>query len=146
MNLSFVVIKSTFKLLLLTALLSLGAQPSLAQSGDSIFYDPRTGLTWQQRGDDVLRSWEEAALFCRDIVLANKSDWRLPSVKELNSIVDRWRNSGAFNPIFFPGTRSDYWSFTPSADNPNDAWAVNFGIGLVYTMLSTQKLHTRCVR
>ena len=146
MNLSFVVINSTFKLLLLIALLSLSAQPSLAQSDDSIFYDPRTGLTWQQRGDDVLRSWEEAELFCRDLIFASKSDWRLPSVKELDSIVDRWRNSGAFNPNFFPQTRSDYWSFTPSADNANDAWAVNFGIGLVYTALSSRKLHARCVR
>ncbi|MGI9213861.1 MAG: DUF1566 domain-containing protein [Methylococcaceae bacterium] len=58
--------------------------------------------------------------------------WRLPNVKELASIVDRSRVSPAIDPKAFPVTQSAwFWSSSPYAGKPNDAWVVDFGDGNV---------------
>lgn len=67
--------------------------------------------------------------------LCGVTNWRLPDVHELQSIVDY---SVPFpNPTidlnFFPNsTNQIYWSSTPYAKNPNDFWGIYFDDGRVY--------------
>lgn len=51
--------------------------------------DPSTGLMWTKtdNGRDV--SWKAAMKYCRNLRLAGYSDWRLPTVAELQGIYDR---------------------------------------------------------
>ena len=51
--------------------------------------DPSTGLMWplKDNGKDV--TWHEAVSYCRDLRLAGLSDWRLPTLDELASLVDK---------------------------------------------------------
>jgi hypothetical protein len=54
-------------------------------------------------GEGVL--WEDAMKYCEELTFADKSDWRLPDAKELQSIVDYSRapgatNSPAIDPVF----------------------------------------------
>ena len=59
------------------------------------------------------------------------SDWRLPTDKELQTIVDFGRYDPAINTVYFPSTVvSDYWSSTSSyALNSYKAWYVDFFYG-----------------
>jgi len=58
------------------------------------------------------------------------SDWRFPTWAELLSIAHYGRIGPAIDPQYFPNTASSsYWSSTPSAQSPGDAWYLNFGNG-----------------
>lgn len=61
------------------------------------------------------------------------ADWRVPNVKELASLVDRCTGSNlAINSTFFPNTEAvSYVSATLDANNPQQAWYVDFALGTV---------------
>lgn len=74
-------------------------------NGDGTVADSATGLMWQQADDGVAREWESALAYCEALDLAGYADWRLPDVKELQSIVDYTRSpatngSAAIDPLF----------------------------------------------
>ncbi len=65
--------------------------------------------------------------------LCGASDWRMPTVKELEGIVDFGRVNPAIDPDYFPNTPGSYfWSGSPYADGSYDAWYVYFGYGGAY--------------
>jgi hypothetical protein len=75
------------------------------------------------------------------------SDWRLPNVKELQSIVDYGRVSPAIDTTYFPNAQSNgYWSSTTYADSTDFAWFVNFNYGDVYFVDKTSTFYVRPVR
>ncbi len=74
-------------------------------NGNGTITDKATGLTWMQFDSKVGMPWEDALKYAENLKLAGKSDWRLPNIKELQSIVDYNRspsatNSAALHPIF----------------------------------------------
>jgi hypothetical protein len=60
-----------------------------------------------------------------------KSDWRMPTVKELEGIVSYGTSYPAIDTGYFPNTRSsaDVWTGTPFANGSDRAWDVNFSTG-----------------
>ena len=108
--------------------------------------DNQTGLTWQRSFQDQV-TYAEADSFCQSLVLGGASDWRLPSIRELVSIVDHTRVVPAIDEATFPGTPSLYfWSSTPYVDTPGTMWTIYFGNGGMTGYGGSQKLHVRCVR
>lgn len=104
-------------------------------NGDGTITDGATGLTWMKRDSGHLKAgenrdgklnWEQALHWAENLEYAGHSDWRLPNVKELQSIVDYTRSpstskSAAMDPIFEvtsianEGGKKDYpfyWSST----------------------------------
>ncbi|MCZ7582688.1 MAG: DUF1566 domain-containing protein [Deltaproteobacteria bacterium] len=63
-----------------------GSQPSYADNGDGTVTDERTGLMWQQDPGDK-QSYDEAVAGAEGFDLAGYTDWRLPTVKELYSLI-----------------------------------------------------------
>jgi len=62
--------------------------------------------------------------------LCGFSDWRLPTRRELLSIVDNGRYKPAIDTRSFPNTPAAYyWSSTPYADHAGSAWEVYFHYG-----------------
>jgi hypothetical protein len=59
----------------------------------SFWTDPSTGLMWagKDNGKDV--TWKNAVKYCRDLRLAEYSDWRLASIGELEGIYDKDANA-----------------------------------------------------
>ena len=63
------------------------------------------------------------------------SDWRLPNVRELESLLDLSRHSPAVKtPDLFLNIRDGYWSSTTSLYDPSYAWVLytedgNVGVG-----------------
>lgn len=64
-------------------------------NGDGTISDLNSGLMWAQDDDGVTLDWEDALAYAESSELANYSDWRLPNVKELQTIVDYSRSPTA---------------------------------------------------
>ncbi len=64
-----------------------GNQPSYVDNGDGTVTDLNTGLMWQQTPGDKV-TWSEAVAGADIFSLAGYDDWRLPSIKELYSLID----------------------------------------------------------
>ncbi|MBM5782249.1 MAG: DUF1566 domain-containing protein [Pelagibacterales bacterium] len=98
-------------------------------NSDGTVTDNLTSLQWQQKDDGKTRDWKNALSYCQNLDLAGYKDWRLPSVKELQTIVDYTKNSPALNTNYIKLTNSKawFWSSTTHGDNITMASYVCFG-------------------
>ena len=124
------------------------AAADFTDNGDGTVSDNETGLMWQQRDDGTERNWQEALDYCNCLSLAGHNDWRLPNIKELESIVDITRYNPAIDGVYFSATQSsNYWSATSYAYNFTDAaCCVHFGNGYVSYYYKSGRYYVRCVR
>jgi hypothetical protein len=126
-----------------------GGQSSqmLVDNGDSTVTDNNTGLMWQQ-GEPGNMSWGNALSYCQGLSLINHADWRLPNIRELESLVDDTRRVPAINTSFFPNAyASSYWSSTTSSSDPSGAWYVGFSGGAAaVSVKDNDGIYVRCVR
>jgi len=63
-----------------------GAQPSYTDNGDGTITDNNTGLMWQKDPGDKM-TFDEAVAGASSFDLAGYADWRLPTIKELYSLI-----------------------------------------------------------
>jgi hypothetical protein len=125
----------------------------------SVTVDNRTGLMWVTNPDDACATcpggfvssgtftWLQALTQCEGISYAGFSDWRLPNVLELHSIMDFNRVNPAVNLTYFPNTQgADYWTSTTYLPSTSNAWHLPFGNGGMYYSLKTGRIFVRCVR
>lgn len=109
-------------------------------NNDSTITDNATDLMWTKYDNGQGVYWEDALAYAENATVAGHSDWRLPNVKELQSILDYTRspstsNSAAIDAIFNCSTITDqggntdypyYWSGTTHANwssNNSGGWA-----------------------
>ena len=125
--------------------------PVFQDNNDSTVTDLATGLTWQQGDDSNGRTFPEAHSYCannlNNLRLGNKSDWRLPNIKELASIVDYRERLPAIDEVMSTvAANSSYWSDTRYQPEYGKAWRVNIGAGNVDPVNWTNYHQVRCVR
>jgi hypothetical protein len=119
--------------------------------GTDTVVDSMTGLEWQRTSlDDTARSWQAALRYCETLSHADRGDWRLPSIKELVTLVDE---TAAIAPIidaasFGASKASRYWSSTPAMTFSNErvAFTLDAGIGYTPIIKMTETAAARCVR
>ncbi|MBF0184037.1 MAG: DUF1566 domain-containing protein [Magnetococcales bacterium] len=97
-----------------------GKPPVYQESGDGMITDRITGLTWTKAVDSRKLSPEEASVQAKQIRVGGFSDWRVPSIKELYSLID-FRGYTGFEPDnmemkrvprnAIPFLNTDYFSF-----------------------------------
>jgi hypothetical protein len=98
-------------------------------NGNGTVIDRASDLMWQQADDGRTRNWEQALSYCANLKLAGHNDWRLPNVKELQSIVDYTRHDPAIDTRVFRQTDHNgwFWSSTTLGEDIRDAAYVCFG-------------------
>ncbi len=108
--------------------------------------DTDTKLTWQAVVDETARTWDDAVAYC-DALALDGGGWRLPRLNELRSLVDAGRASPAIDTSAFPGTPNEnFWTASPFARTPGNAWYVYFADGFAGYNLTTSTYRVRCVR
>jgi hypothetical protein len=160
--------------------LQFGAPLRFVDNGDGTVTDVNTGLMWEKKSDDgglhdrdnVYR-WTSELGFEQETVwdwvddvnaeggtgFAGRADWRIPNVKELQSIVDYERVGpavgAAFNDGCTPGCSAlscsctsifNYWSSSTSAGSDSFAWVVVFDSGVVDVNSKESERFVRAVR
>jgi hypothetical protein len=134
------------------------SQGRFIDNGDGTLLDNCTGLMWQKDMADVFGDgqseetdridWCQSLSYCENLIFAGFDDWRLPNVRELQSIVDYGFSDPAIDDEVF-GTSSSwhsYWSSTNDDDDPAQSWYVDFKSGFVFHDAKTFHFNVRAVR
>ena len=137
--------------------------------------DNVTGLIWEVKTDDesIHNKYIKLAWTCGDSVINDNelehidsdgdtdsfinilnssefggyTDWRIPTLNELLSILAYDTNNAANVDIFFPNSISNfYWSSIAKADNSDYAWGLNFQNGFDKDKSKSDKNYVRAVR
>ena len=138
-----------------------------ADNGNGTITDSATGLIWQKcsaglgttlgncsTGSISSYTWSSAISYCEGLTLGGRSDWRLPNINELGSIIDYTKSiNPTINSTAFPNTQSFspsvfqsyYWSSSTYALLTGYAWFVDFGSGGVSNFSKTSLYYVRCV-
>jgi hypothetical protein len=102
--------------------------------------DNWTGLVWQQGTSSRTYEFDEAQEYCRGL----DAGFRAPSMKELQTLIDRRRAAPSIDPTYFPETPSaHFWSGTRQSELI--AYAVAFKIGSANTYSTDSPGYMRCV-
>jgi hypothetical protein len=153
-----------------------GVKIRLADNGNGVIADANTRLVWEKLSRDGsvhdrndLYTWEQAigdkiTQLNTPPCFAGICSWRLPNVKELQSIVDFDRKSPAFGkafqkkcspgcavdacsctPLPAPGSLAGFWSSTSNQSAPAEAWQVVHATGATSSLAKTQTASVRAV-
>ena len=116
-------------------------------NGNGTVSDSVTELMWQRSDDGISRTWQGAIDHCEALTLPSGgySDWRLPGLQELESLIDQ-DYVPTIDPEFFPNCGSSfYWSSTPTLISIY-AWGVHFDNGYLGDAYKPYSFSVRCVR
>jgi hypothetical protein len=127
--------------------------PIFTDNGDGTVSDHSTKLMWQQI-ESTPMDWADALSYCEGLSLATYDDWRLPNIKELESIVDDTKHNPAIDITYFPDVsvtqpEAFYWSSTTFPNAIDTAFFVYIVDGRVFQLPSHDKStlkSARCVR
>lgn len=87
-----------------------GTQPSYRDNGDGTITDLNTGLMWQKNADEKMY-WSDAVSNASTFNLAGYTDWRLPTIKELYSLMNFNGVTGMSAATSTPYIDTDYFEF-----------------------------------
>jgi hypothetical protein len=112
-----------------------------------VVYDRNTALMWQddESAKSVTQNWQGAIEYCQNLNLGGHNDWRLPSLAELKTIVDK-NNNPTIKSEFKNTASHGYWSSTPHAYFSNYAWYVYFSYGYENDYYKGNNANVMCVR
>lgn len=122
----------------------------LADFNDQAVLDRETGLVWEKSPGTTVKQWADARYVCLNSSVGGRKGWRLPHVVELASLVDA--SVAEPGPTLPPGhpflavQSAQYWSATTSAENPANAWDVDFNRGLIGVSDKVLSPRVWCVR
>jgi len=128
-------------------------------NGNGTVTHNRTGLMWKRcaegqtwsagtcSGSANSATWASALQSAVSATTGGYRDWRLPNIKELQSIVEEKCVTPSINESIFPNTpASSFWSASAYASYSDGAWGVYFGVGYANGSLKYDGLQVRLVR
>lgn len=126
------------------------ASRPFADHGDGTATDLNTGLMWVKdpaaAGLGGTYDWSGALAACENLTYAGYSDWRLPNVNELQSLVDYSRYDPAVAAGLACSTDKWYRSSSVHPQDQNYAWCVHFKEGRVNWSRKSYDYYVRPVR
>lgn len=132
--------------------------PSFTDNGNGTVTDSNTGLLWLKctiglsgpacADPPAIFSdldWNAAINNCEALNFAGRTNWRLPNVNELLSILDHSAGGPTLVHPIFPNTDNVYWSSTTYDNNKLFKLVVIFGNGKMAPMSKDSLIRARCV-
>lgn len=116
-------------------------------NGDGTITDNLTQLIWQKTPNTSTQTWENALAYAETLSFAGATDWRLPNIKELQSLNDEGVINPSVNAVFFPAIGvHNYWSSTSLPNQTTKAWYWNTQFGITTYDVKTNVNYVMCVR
>lgn len=114
---------------------------------EQVIVDRWTALDWQREIAEEFFTFEDAGAYCDGLELGARSDWRTPTVLELQTLVDASAFAPAIDLVAFPGTPArSFWSSTPWVEAPDlRGFYVDFEKGSALYLIGTTPFNVRCV-
>jgi hypothetical protein len=114
----------------------------------NVVRDRARGLMWQDDASvkSVHKNWKEANGYCKNLNFAGYKDWHLPSISELETLIDTTKAYPAIVSGFQNTVPDYYWSSTANVSFSDDAWSVYFNDGYSYYDDKNYSGYVRCVR
>jgi hypothetical protein len=128
---------------------------------DLYIKDNNTSLYWKkcdegrsgntcQSGSDMIFTVDNANIRCNELNLLNlgngyagRTNWRLPYIYELKTLINFGLNNPAINITYFPSTKSSsYWSASSSNTR---GYSINFSLGNISAASITNSSSIKCV-
>lgn len=120
---------------------------AFTDNGNQTITDNLTQLVWQKNPRIDSMTWEDALHYADTFQLAGYTDWRLPNIKELQSINDEKKGSPSINKTYFPTViTGKYFSSTTLPNQTSKAWYLNTQYGITTYQDKTVKLNVILVR
>ena len=95
----------------------------LANWNSAAVLDRETGLVWEKVPSKDGQDWRFASSHCVFLDLGGRQGWRLPTIQELLSLVDRTQSNLGLPPGHPFTVQSDfYWSATTAIFLDSEAW------------------------
>ncbi len=114
------------------------AAKTYTDNGDGTVTDPTTGLMWMRcamgqiwngttcTGAANTFTFDQANALTGTTTFASQGDWRVPNIRELQTIVDRSVSNPAMNLIFPDAIQSGVWSASADTSLSDVAWFMHF--------------------
>jgi hypothetical protein len=131
--------------------------PQFTDNGNGTISDSTSGRVWQKctrgqtaptcSGSVTQTTWANSITYCEGLTLGGRSDWRLPNINELRSIVDYTQSvPPLLSQTFFPSTlNNSYWSSTTYVQYTSSSYFINFSNGFEDDLLKSSSRPVRCV-
>ena len=115
---------------------------------ENIVLDLTKNLIWQDNIEVTQNqsTFSEAKIYCKSLFLNGFADWRIPTIKELQTIVDIEKSKPAIDNQFKFIEPTSYWSGSEDITNAGYGWYVGFKTGATYKDSKDYDCYVRCVR
>lgn len=112
---------------LLIMVLCCGAHIAVGQTADEVWRDSATGLIWASKDNGTSVNMNGARDYCTKLRTGGFSDWRLPTIDELEGIFDKsskkvFKTKGSIE-------LSDSCALSGSTNNEGEVWSLCFSYG-----------------
>ncbi len=116
-------------------------------NGNGTITDNLTNLVWQKEPNTNAITWENALLYANNLILENDSDWRMPNIKEIQSLNDEGFVNPSVNTSIFSNIGvKKYWSSTSQQNQVANAWYWNTQFGITTYDPKINNNYIICVR
>ena len=129
-----------------------------------IVFDKKSKLMWQddESVSSITKPWltqsnfdnanyadtsgDTATTYCSELVLADFEDWRLPTRKELQTLLNYANVEPAIHSVFLNTSSDRYWTSTNYVKYDYYAWGIYFDSGRESFISKDANYYIRCVR
>jgi len=146
--------KTMKKVMIIILGISLFAEADFSRNDSKgIVTDSITGFQWQddyRPNNPVIKktTWAGAIDYCNDLVLGGYSDWRLPNINELLTIISFGKKDPCISNEFVYIKHDGYWSSTNAVryESGGGGWVIYFDSGFQTDDEKYMDRYVRCVR